>query len=172
MPIPFLRIRPHQAHMIFISPSYYLIHKSVVDKILAHKHLQDIDYFQTDESRIDEMFDLIKWVKNWYETNIQNVNGKKRGVNVTDTLVTKILLGTLGCIPAYDRYFIDGLRTKGLSFSKLTKDNFMPVVNYYKENKNHFDYVQNIIVESSGIRYPSMKLVDMYFWEIGYESDN
>lgn len=150
----------------------YLIHQEVVDKILAKKHLQNIDFLQTDESKIDEIFDLIKWVKIWYETNIQSVNGEDRDINVTDTLATKILLGTLGCIPAYDRYFIDGLRTKGLSFSKLTKNNFMPVVKYYKENRSQFDDAQNKILESSRIRYPSMKLVDMYFWQIGFEADN
>ncbi len=27
------------------------------------------------------------------------------------------------------------------------------------------------IIENSGIDYPAMKLVDMYFWEIGFEAD-
>ena len=27
------------------------------------------------------------------------------------------------------------------------------------------------IEESSGVHYPLMKLVDMYFWQIGYEMD-
>lgn len=30
-------------------------------------------------------------------------------VSPTDTLVTKVLLGTLGCIPAYDTFFINGV---------------------------------------------------------------
>ena len=32
----------------------------------------------------------------------------KEGVinNATETLITKILLGTLGCVPAYDRYYL------------------------------------------------------------------
>lgn len=32
-----------------------------------------------------------------------------RGKTASDTLVTKILLGTLGCAPAYDRYFRQAL---------------------------------------------------------------
>lgn len=113
----------------------YLIHQEVVDMILDCKHLQNIDYNCVNQSNIDETFALIKSVEKWYETNIQSVDGKKKKVNVTDTLVTKILLGTLGCIPAYDRFFIDGLRKKRLSFSKLTQDNFMKVVTFYRQNK-------------------------------------
>lgn len=149
----------------------YLIHQDVVDKLLANKHLQNIDFLKTNEAEIDEIFYLIDWIKEWYKTNIKSVNGEDRDVNVTDTLATKILLGALGCIPAYDRYFIDGIRTRDLSFSKLTKNNFMPVVNYYKENNNQFNNAQEKIRETSGISYPPMKLIDMYFWEIGFEAD-
>jgi hypothetical protein len=31
----------------------------------------------------------------------------------TDTLVTKVILGTLGCLPAVDRFFIDGFKKSG-----------------------------------------------------------
>jgi hypothetical protein len=115
---------------------------------------------------------LLSEVKKWYASNIQRVNKKKREVNVTDTLATKILLGTLGCIPAYDRYFIDGLRASKISFSRLTIGNFMRVVDYYRKNHLQFDAAQNNIQGKCGIRYPSMKLVDMYFWQIGFEADN
>lgn len=30
----------------------------------------------------------------------------KLGVNWSDILITKILMGTLGCVPEYDRYFV------------------------------------------------------------------
>ena len=35
--------------------------------------------------------------------------------NATDTLVTKILLGALGCVPAYDRYYVQAVRRYGIS---------------------------------------------------------
>ena len=34
--------------------------------------------------------------------------------NLSETLITKILMGTLGCVPAYDRYFVKG--------NKISKD--------------------------------------------------
>ena len=149
----------------------YLIHKKVVAHILKKKHLQKINYQGSDKTHIEEMLSLINWIKNWYKNNIKSINGVSRKINVTDTLATKIILGTLGCVPAYDRYFIDGLRAKGLSYSGLKSNNFLAVVRFYLENKQSFDYVNTKILENSGVNYPPMKLVDMYFWELGFEAD-
>lgn len=150
----------------------YLIHKEVVAHLIQHKHLQKLNFIDTTEKEIKEIFELISWVKNWYQNNIDFVNGEKKKVNVTDTLVTKIILGALGCIPAYDRYFIDGIRSKDLSYSGLKPKNFSSVVHFYKENRNSFLRAHSEILKKSSISYPPMKLVDMYFWEIGYELDN
>jgi hypothetical protein len=86
--------------------------------------------------------------------------------------VTKILLGTLGCIPAYDRFFIEGLRATGLSHSKLSKTNFLSVVGFYKDYRDDFESIQQSINRTSGTYYPTMKLIDMYFWQIGFEKNS
>ncbi len=39
----------------------------------------------------------------------------------TDILATKVLLGTLGCLPACDRFFVDGFRSRGLAYSRLNR---------------------------------------------------
>ena len=149
----------------------YFIHKEVVEHLIQRKHLQKLNFTDTTENEIQEIFELISWVKNWYQYNIDFVNGEKKKVNVTDTLATKIILGALGCIPAYDRYFIDGIRNKGLSYSGLKTKNFSSVVKFYNENRNSFLHAKSEILKRSSILYPPMKLVDMYFWEIGYELD-
>jgi len=146
----------------------YLVHKDVVDHLLNNKHLQKLDFIDTTDEEIKEIFDLICWVKSWYRDKIDFVNGKRRKVNVTDTLATKILLGALGCVPAYDRYFIGGIRSKGLSYSCLKPDNLSTVANFYKRNHSSFSCAKNEIWKLSGVSYPPMKLVDMYFWGIGY----
>jgi hypothetical protein len=150
----------------------YLVHRDVVKRILTLQHLRNIDFSKQCDSKIDEIFELSSWIRNWYQDHIKHVNGTAKKIHVTDTLVTKILLGTLGCIPAYDRYFIEGLRAKGLSHSRLSKDNFLSVVKFYKLNKDDFDSVQQSIKRTSGIYYPTMKLVDMYFWKIGFDKNS
>ena len=150
----------------------YRIHTDVVEKLLENKHFQEFNFSTIKDADLDKIVDLTSWIKNWYKENIKTVNGEEKSVNATDTLVTKIMLGTLACIPAYDRYFIDGMRNSGINYSKLTKKNFKVVADYYKQNEAEFLKAQKSIHEKSGIYYPAMKLVDMYFWEIGFQADN
>jgi len=149
----------------------YLIHKKVVEHIINNKHLQRLDFTQTTKADIEDIFNLITWIKNWYKNNVGHINGKVKKVNVTDTLATKIILGTLGCVPAYDRYFVYGLRAKGLSYSNLNPRNFKSLIVFYNNNVGSFNRAGSRILKKSGIKYPSMKLVDMYFWKIGFEMD-
>ncbi len=152
----------------------YLIHKPVVELLLKNRHLQAVDFCRAGESELTDIFNLMASIKKWYQDreNIQSVNGDiNRIVNVTDTLATKIALGTLGCVPAYDRYFIDGLRLSELPYSGLKQGNFLKVVRFYQENEFDFKCAQREIKERGGVTYPAMKLVDMYFWQIGFEND-
>jgi len=62
------------------------------------------------------------------------------------------------------------MRKSGISYSKLTEANLMAVSQYYKKNVAEFTRAQKSIYEKSGVNYPAMKLVDMYFWEIGFRA--
>jgi hypothetical protein len=53
----------------------------------------------------------------------------------------------------------------------LTEDNLKSIVDYYQRNKDEVDRVQEMIFRTSNIHYPTMKLIDMYFWEIGFQAD-
>lgn len=89
---------------------------------------------------------------------------------VTDTLVTKVLLGTCGCTPAYDRYFVRGLQENDLSSSRFNSDSFAAVCRFYRDHAAEFKRVGNRIADEA-TRYPAMKLVDMYFWQVGYSAE-
>lgn len=88
----------------------------------------------------------------------------------TDTLVTKVLLGTLGCLPACDRFFIDGFKSKGFKYSYLNGKFFDRVLQYCHDNMRDLRNEQIRIERTRGVTYPFMKLVDMYFWQIGFEA--
>ncbi|RLA07636.1 MAG: hypothetical protein DRQ51_05440 [Gammaproteobacteria bacterium] len=150
----------------------YKIHKEVVKELAKHKDLQDIDFLSITDEKCNRIIGLSDWVKNWYHDNISEVNGKSKTVNVTDTLVTKIMLGTLGCIPAYDRYFIDGIRKSNIQYSKISTKNLLSVAKFYQKHYEQFKKAQDFISINSVANYPTMKLVDMYFWQIGFERDN
>jgi hypothetical protein len=148
----------------------YLIHKEIVRLLLKHKHLRKItaDYSDSD---ISEIILLCDCVRDLYQNNIGEVNGKVRDVIVSDTLVTKIVLGALGCLPAYDRYFIGGLREAGIQPYRPTQDGIRSLVGFYEMNRDPFNYLQRKIKTRGGSPYSAMKLIDMYFWQIGYELD-
>lgn len=98
----------------------------------------------------------------------------------SETLVTKILMGTFGCTPAFDRFFKAGIshykeiaKSSDLMGFKLTQSietktqgkatqSFMALASFAKRH----DTALRIIKD-----YPPMKCVDMFFWEIGYEKD-
>ena len=89
----------------------------------------------------------------------------------TDTLVTKVLLGTIGCFPALDRYFNDGYKShSGSSVPNPLNSAFIEgVLRFCQENLSDFQAEQSRIEQEYGTRYPLMKLVDMYFHQIGFE---
>lgn len=90
--------------------------------------------------------------------------------NISYTLITKILMGTFAITPAFDRFFIDGLK-------KYNKANNTKGSSYCKERLvKLFEFVQsngddlNVVDGQTAFPYPMMKKADMYFWEVGYES--
>ena len=87
----------------------------------------------------------------------------------TDTLATKVVLGTVGCLPACDRFFIQGLRAEGFPFSYLNEHFVYRILHYCIAHRLELAEQQAIITARGGPEYPLMKLVDMRFWQIGYE---
>ena len=94
----------------------------------------------------------------------------------SDTLVTKILLGTFGCIPAFDRYLKRGIKeitkvVKQIGGYKLTQT----IIGASGEATTSFKALASFAIQKeksfrSGVKeYPLMKLVDMFLWELGYE---
>jgi hypothetical protein len=88
----------------------------------------------------------------------------------TETLVTKVLLGTFGCLPACDQYFIAGFRQEVKGYSWLTEKLVRKLLDFSRKNLTELRGEQKIIRKHSGAHYPLMKLLDMYFWQIGYEA--
>lgn len=88
----------------------------------------------------------------------------------TDTLVTKIMLGTLGCFPACDRYFIAGFKSTGRPYSAFNRQFIVRVFDFCRSNLSGLRSAQAAVERTVGIRYPLMKLVDMYFFQTGLDN--
>jgi hypothetical protein len=141
----------------FLLQKDYKYHYKAVSKLLEYKDLQKINFLEinNNSNEFKRIFELSKELRSCYQKN-----------NITDTLLTKILLGTLGCVPAYDRFFKAGLKAKGIEpYSRFSEKSFQEVLKFYQNNKDNFDAVKKTI------DYPAMKLLDMYFFKIGVDSE-
>ena len=79
-------------------------------------------------------------------------------------------MGTLGCVPAYDRYFINGIRNQKISTGLYNIQSLLKLANFYEANKEKFETVRSKL-RVNYMPYPQMKLLDMGFWQIGFEMD-
>jgi hypothetical protein len=77
------------------------------------------------------------------------------------------MLGTFGCLPACDWYAIQGLRHAGLKYSSVSLKFVESVLLFCRANLRDLQEEQVRIERTAGMRYPLMKLVDMYFWQTG-----
>ena len=96
------------------------------------------------------------------------VAGCEVASSVSPVLVTKILMGTLGCVPAYDRFFQDGVATYKVTTREYSLDSVLRLVDFYEEHNDRLEEARRGF-EGDGLTYPQMKLLDMGFWQIGFE---
>lgn len=148
----------------------YRIHRYAVRELLKPKYdlllRLDFDSPGDTEAAIPTLLGLMSALREAYVDHAVTVNGRREKVNVTDTLATKILLAAFGCTPAYDWYFVEGLRSRGIAFSEFNEAHFVRLCEFYRNHAAEFKRIQRRIHEN-GVRYPVMRLVDMYFWEVG-----
>jgi hypothetical protein len=147
----------------FLLQHAYTTHLSAIDRVLAP---QFRTLWEREFGARDEDLNLVPVIN----SAIASVRGSYEPFgNATDTLVTKVMLGTFGCLPACDRYFIDGFKTAGFSYSRVTSKFVEQILKFARLNFLELCEEQERIEGIGGIRYPLMKLVDMYFWQIGFE---
>jgi hypothetical protein len=95
-----------------------------------------------------------------------------------NTLVTKILLGVFGFVPAFDTYFKAGIKSLPNckdSFNKLSRGCLGTIKQFYDNNKEDIDQIQKKSFtkcfedgEPTKVNYTKAKIIDLYFFEIGY----
>ena len=84
-----------------------------------------------------------------------------QGRDTTDTLVTKILLGVFGNVPAFDTYFKAGMGTYSFGRKSLRR-----IAEFYRANRSELDQYQIRTLDfATGQEtdrvYPMAKLIDM-----------
>ena len=96
------------------------------------------------------------------------VAGREVASPVSPVLITKILMGTLGCVPAYDRFFVDGIKKYKVTTQEYSQNSLLKLVGFYEEHNDRLEEARRGF-EDDGLMYPQMKLLDMGFWQVGYD---
>lgn len=136
----------------------YLVHKEFVEQVSNTKFdkLYDDNCYD-----IDLIIELVGLINKVYPNTISK----------TKTFVTKILLGVFGCVPAYDRYFCSAVKKYNICSGNFNRNSLNDLHLYYQLYFNEFEELRNRFLEE-GIFYTPMKLIDMCFWQLGYDMEN
>ena len=126
-------------------------------------------------------------VDNYSEENMKTIIDIYREIrtllipckNADLTLITKVLLGVFGFIPAFDNNFCESFRviSKGqCGFRSVNKISLRIIHDFYKDNKISIDNLSAktftkdfISVRKIIYNYPKAKIIDMYGFNFGQE---
>lgn len=157
----------------FLLQRDYKVHKDAIKVILDNKYnslwgIPINDYKQ--EYNQELLFDITNKLKEIYNKIRLSVKEKMPKNELSDTLVTKILMGTYGCVPAYDRYFISGIRNEKVASGNFNKRSILELVDFYNKYYDDFETARKQMTVF-GMEYPQTKILDSCFWQIGFELD-
>lgn len=150
----------------FLLQHDYVIHETVIERLTSTEFdelwQREVGTGPSDRELVELVLAAVSAVKDAY---------RPYG-DATDTLATKVLLGTLACVPACDRYFIEGFKQSGRQYSYLNARFVERIIEFCTVNGIELRKQQGSILKSGGFHYPLMKLADMYFWETGFTANS
>lgn len=161
----------------FLLNSDYKVHIKPIKMILKHKDLSINDNLFDEPTLKDRLFGdqgIYNELELYYKSAKKSL-GKSFVKNEipSDTLISKILLGVYGCIPAYDQNFKrgiscwDGIQTLTSNGSAIYGGNHKKIKSLEQVLDNKFLYEELCSYWKSHPKYTFMKVVDMYFYGLG-----
>lgn len=157
----------------FLLQKDYKVLSPVVEKVLKPEYdclfgLACADVREPDvQTRLTTVYD---YIADYFDQIRKEVAGRKVASPVSPILITKILMGTLGCVPAYDRFFIDGIKKHKVTTGEYNLKSVLKLVDFYEEHNDRLEEARRGM-RVGDLIYPQMKLLDMGFWQIGFEKD-
>mgnify|MGYP000847979969 FL=1 len=109
------------------------------------------------------------YIANHFGPIRNEVAGREVTTPVSPVLITKILMGTLGCVPAYDRFFEEGARHLGLKEKNYKKNSLLELADIYEAHNDRLEEARRGM-RVGDLIYPQMKLLDMGLWQVGFDN--
>ena len=118
----------------------------------------------------DSLEKLRKYIAKHFRPIRDEVAGRKVVSSVSPVLITKILMGTLGCVPAYDRFFVDGIKKYKVMTQEYSLKSVRKLAEFYEAHNDRLEEARHGM-RTEDLIYPQMKVLDMGFWQIGYDQE-
>ena len=157
----------------------YTIHTSAVKEILKPEY-NKLFGIGCKELNSEQAVLLLKKLNSEigsiYKQFRSNVGKEDIKQDISTTLVTKVLLGALGCVPAYDRFFVDAVKKNEVTTGNYNIASLQKLIKFYEEHQEKLEKLRSqFLIEykfegrKKTLDYPQMKLLDMGFWKIGFD---
>ncbi|MBQ7417459.1 MAG: hypothetical protein IJV18_05115 [Acidaminococcaceae bacterium] len=155
----------------FLLQKDYKIHAPVVEELLKPKYdcLSGLECSALKRKDVQNKLKKLEFsIEKYYDQFRNEGKSEKVKKKLSTTLITKILMGTLGCVPAYDRYFVNGVKKLKITTGNYNIKSLLRLVDFYENNRERLEAAKKSLMVYD-LPYPQMKLLDMAFWEIGLE---
>ncbi len=140
----------------------YKVHEGITEIVLKEEHnfLYDLNHDNFDDKTLKHIYKLYQEIWQEYEKKFTLINHKEDNGIPTKTLVTKIILGIFGCMPAYDSYVEEELKLLEIKHSISNEKKF------FESMKEILEHFKDCELEADK-KYPYMKKIDMNLFMIG-----
>ncbi|NIZ41569.1 hypothetical protein PVA45_08610 (plasmid) [Entomospira entomophila] len=166
----------------FLLQQDYKVHTEAVRVIMNEEYnslwyKDDDTYFTNYGEKLETLKTLVKALEDIYSPIRDNafklIKKECKSKSISPILITKILMGTIGCTPAYDRFFIDSMKKYKIAshifISKEGLQSMQQLAKYYIDNIARFKKLQEEINKERNMIYPPMKILDMCFWQLSFK---
>ncbi len=157
----------------FLLQKDYKIHREAVEIILS-RHYDCLLGLECENLKKPEIQDCLNELYSLLEKHYEGIRAEVKGMtienDISPILITKILLGTLACVPAYDEYFCNAVRSKkhNVTTGVYSIDSVLKLAEFYENNKSFFEE-KRLQYKFDNEFYPQMKYLDMALWKIGID---
>lgn len=155
----------------FLLQKDYKVHTPIVEVILKPEYdcLFGLACADLRESEVQMTLKTVyNSIANYFDRIRKEVAGREVASPVSPILITKILMGTLGCVPAYDRFFVDGIKKYKVTRQEYSLESVRKLAKFYEEHSDRLEEARRGM-RVGDLTYPQMKLLDMGFWQVGFE---
>ena len=157
----------------FLLQKDYKVLSPIVEEILMPEYdcLFGLACTDVREPEVQLMLETVyDYIADHFDPIREEIAGRKVTTPVSPVLITKILMGTLGCVPAYDRFFVDGIKTYKVTTQEYSPESVLRLVDFYEVHNDRLEEARRGM-QTEDLTYPQMKLLDMGFWQIGFEKE-